>query len=138
MKYQKTKECIDCGITFIGNYQQKRCGSKKNKIGCSWKHKLKILDELHIKYRSKYPNVNTTKGNIIRKLGNKCNKCGVIEKDLRFFDIDHIIPRCRKTLKESSNVKMREINNLQILCPNCHRWKTILDRENGLTHSGRK
>lgn len=65
---------------------------------------------------------------ILEKLGKICNRCR-FETDLEgFFDIDHIIPRRRKTLKIPSNVRLNEISNLQVLCPNCHRIKTIEDR----------
>ena len=70
------------------------------------------------------------KKRIILKLGAKCKHCGITSKDSAFFDLDHIIPRRRKSLKEASSVKMKNISNLQVLCPNCHRTKTIQDRKN--------
>jgi len=65
------------------------------------------------------------KKKILEKLGKKCNMCGLESEISGFFDIDHIKPK----LKHVYSIKMREINNLQILCPNCHRIKTISDRE---------
>ena len=71
------------------------------------------------------------KEKIFSILGKKCNHCGVEKDDISFFDIDHIIPVQRKTRKEHVVTKVSEIKNLQILCPNCHRLKTIMDRANG-------
>jgi len=51
--------------------------------------------------------------------GWSCSKCGEASHDPRFFDLDHIQPR-----HKSGNGRRQ---NLQILCPNCHRRKTILD-----------
>jgi len=51
-------------------------------------------------------------------VGWKC-RCGIEHSDHRFFDLDHVIPKVRS----GSN----NISNLQILCPNCHRLKTISD-----------
>lgn len=52
-------------------------------------------------------------------LGWDCSKCGLHSPDFRFFDVDHITPR-------SKHGHGRR-DNLQILCPNCHRSKTIAD-----------
>jgi 5-methylcytosine-specific restriction endonuclease McrA len=67
------------------------------------------------------------KKRILNILGRKCNRCNMESNINGFFDIDHIIPRRRKTLKIPSNTKISELGNLQILCPNCHRLKTIED-----------
>jgi len=52
-------------------------------------------------------------------IGWTCQKCGVYSGEFAFFDIDHISPR----LKGGHGKK----DNLQVLCPNCHRKKTLLD-----------
>ena len=54
----------------------------------------------------------------------KCNYCGIKEwmgKSLS-LDVDH----------KSGNCHDNSINNLQFLCPNCHRQKTHNDRQNSL------
>lgn len=45
----------------------------------------------------------------------KCRECGVEHEDYRFFDVDHI----------NSDHKNNNKENLQVLCPNCHRIKTL-------------
>lgn len=52
-------------------------------------------------------------------LGWHCAKCDLFSDDFRFFDVDHITPR--------SKAGHGRIANLQVLCPNCHRRKTIVD-----------
>lgn len=48
-----------------------------------------------------------------------CAICGLIDNRAAFFDLDHIIPKCRGGTDAAEN--------RQILCPNCHRRKTIRD-----------
>lgn len=55
--------------------------------------------------------------------GNTCNHCSVYHKDHMFFDLDHIVP-----LRDHGAVRrLREYDKdkLQVLCPNCHRIKTM-------------
>ena len=55
----------------------------------------------------------------IGNIGWTCQKCATYCGDHRFFDIDHILPRHKKGGSRR--------NNLQVLCPNCHRKKTLID-----------
>lgn len=64
----------------------------------------------------------SSKAKIVKILGKKCNVCG-LEKDLDgFFDLDHIKPLLSRT---RNNPTRKDLPNLQVLCPNCHRLKTI-------------
>jgi 5-methylcytosine-specific restriction endonuclease McrA len=58
-------------------------------------------------------------------IGWKCAQCGLFNTQHRFFDIDHILPRS----KGGNGLR----DNLQILCPNCHRIKTCHDIPISLT-----
>lgn len=60
----------------------------------------------------------------INSKGNKCNNCSIENENYMFFDIDHIIPLI--TLKEKRKQYLYDSNS-QVLCPNCHRDKTIVD-----------
>lgn len=57
-----------------------------------------------------------------------CKHCGLYDKEI--MDVDHIVP-IRATLKErremekQKDIDINGINNLQTLCPNCHKRKTI-------------
>lgn len=59
-----------------------------------------------------------------------CQRCGIRYEDFHFFDIDHIKPLAGKR-KGKSNYIPQEVDraNLQVLCPNCHRVKTIENRD---------
>lgn len=57
---------------------------------------------------------------ILERLGLKCKKCGLKNENPSFFDIDHIIP-----LPKNHGPRLIHLKNLQVLCPNCHRIKTL-------------
>jgi 5-methylcytosine-specific restriction endonuclease McrA len=86
-------------------------------------------------YRKSHPDriagTRTARIPFIKSKNFTCESCGLYEQDPRFFDIDHIIP-----INNSRNRSVRRSQisdgSLQLLCPNCHRRKTIIDRENGL------
>lgn len=61
--------------------------------------------------------------------GNRCNSCNLYNENPRFFDIDHIIPVV-KTKEPRSLPSYYDDKKLQVLCPNCHREKTINDIKN--------
>lgn len=50
-----------------------------------------------------------------------CQKCGL--RDVEIVEVDHILPK-----SIYPELKL-DINNLQVLCPNCHRRKTIKDKK---------
>lgn len=52
----------------------------------------------------------------------KCDKCGVENENKSFFDLDHIIP-----ISKNKSLQF-DRNNIQLLCPNCHRLKTLEDK----------
>jgi 5-methylcytosine-specific restriction endonuclease McrA len=51
-----------------------------------------------------------------------CNHCGRESDDPSFFDVDHVLAKSKKGTDDYSN--------LEVLCPNCHREKSL--RENDL------
>lgn len=64
---------------------------------------------------------------VLTALGLKCKKCHIENKNPSFFDIDHIIPV--RHGGRGRRYSMSQINNYMVLCPNCHRIKTL--EENG-------
>lgn len=60
---------------------------------------------------------------IIDAFGKKCAKCGVQNDHPSFFDIDHIKPKRGK----DKRYRLSRIKDYMLLCPNCHRVKTIAE-----------
>lgn len=61
-------------------------------------------------------------------VGSKCSSCGVFNEDTSFFDIDHIVPVVLTKVARSLPSQYNPAE-LQVLCPNCHRLKTIGERK---------
>ena len=65
-------------------------------------------------------------------LGGKCIRCGI--DDYRLLDFDHVDP-VTKTMNISQELHLswerlvEETNKCQLLCPNCHRLKTMETRQ---------
>jgi 5-methylcytosine-specific restriction endonuclease McrA len=66
---------------------------------------------------------------VIKKLGGKCKQCGIT--DYRVLDINHI-DRLKKNIPLKRNYSwefrvkdwQKNIENLELLCSNCHRIHT--------------
>ena len=68
-----------------------------------------------------------------------CQKCGF--RDLMIMDVDHIIPikmgrMDRRRFEKERLAKESGMSNLQVLCPNCHRIKSILESEDRRKDTG--
>lgn len=123
--------CLRCNCIFQKkSFTHKYCGNFRKKIGCSYIMFRQKMQEKRIKngYSEK------PKYKILEILGRRCNKCKMTSNIKGFFDIDHIIPVKRKNLTTNTYIKASEFKRIdlkkifQILCPNCHRLKTIQDR----------
>jgi 5-methylcytosine-specific restriction endonuclease McrA len=77
-----------------------------------------------------------------QELGGQCVKCGIT--DYRLLDFDHIDPMTKKMnistkLHLPWEVLLVEIKKCQLLCPNCHRLKTLEQKEyNSYVRKNRK
>lgn len=94
----------DCRIAYWGKRDPERRQTRRKGY---WQRKLKILEVL----------------------GGKCVRCG--NSDIRVLDLDHIDPdKKNKPAHRNYPTPIRvalwekEMDNLQILCANCHRIKT--------------
>lgn len=138
IKDGRGKYCsVECGRSALRRYPE---GMKK----CS---KCKVIFEKNkenfMPNRSKYDGFSTecrpcakenllnntlgAKRRFIESRGSKCAKCGLVNQDTRFFDIDHITPVFVSGIKRKQ-YSYKDADNLQILCPNCHRRKTMTER----------
>ena len=113
-KKAKTKFCTpECQKDFWN-----KNGYDLKKKGRYWKRKISLLKEL----------------------GGKCVRCGI--DDIRVLDIHHIDPSKKVTPEKrvynwTRRFKDWEANkgNLEILCSNCHRIQTWIERDFGETIS---
>jgi len=152
-----TYKCEVCGVSKTvppstykrgGKFCSRQCNGKnlENKYGGKKKcTKCKVLknrdDKNFYKNRTKSDGLTTecqecckrvtilkveARQNFVIKNGCKCNKCGLGNKDPSFFDVDHIKSVSSMGIKRG-DLDFKD-NNLQILCPNCHRIKTIHER----------
>ena len=110
-----------CGKKYLKEYgNQKRCGSSKLKIGCSYwavknsvsrHNKRRVLD---------FSGVLSKRQQVRIKFDYTCQGCGLRNDTKGFLDIDHT----------DGDMTNNKIENLNLLCPNCHRFKTIKNKEN--------
>lgn len=114
------------------NHDQKNF-KKCKKIKCN---NCFIIDDFNYCNKCRNDNIKSKDNyrllikNFKKELGGKCVMCGF--DDLFFLEFDHILPNNKiKQITRSSPTEWRkEINNLQLLCGRCHRYKTFLDNEN--------
>ena len=66
---------------------------------------------------------------IVRLKGYTCEACSLKNSNPSFFDLDHIKPL--RSGRGRRRYRIEDTNNLQLLCPNCHRMKTL--EEDGFT-----
>lgn len=104
-----SKVCAGCDNVFSQNRTDQKYCSKQ----C--KHRTRSKEN----YKANPSKKKTVKyGNHI-KVKDKCALCGFIPINKCQMDIDHI----------DGNHKNNSKSNLQILCANCHRLKTFLNKE---------
>jgi 5-methylcytosine-specific restriction endonuclease McrA len=102
------RKCLYCGDSFST--------TNKRKIYCCRKHK-----QYANTVRRYGSHVNSKKKKRIKYITeiNECSLCGFIALNKCQLDIDHI----------DGNHNNNDPNNLQVLCANCHRLKTYLNKD---------
>ena len=73
-----------------------------------------------------------------KELGGKCIDCG--ETELFKLEFDHIDPTLKTVQISRSAPKdwIKDKDNLQLLCRNCHRIKTVIERDSDIIDKNRK
>lgn len=152
MRKAPTYTCSHCGDSFwrrltgggarprfcgMKCYQTARWGSSGKCLHCGDPASTRFCDkwcqrEYWVVHDSAHRHGRRTrlwdaKCEFLRRLGGECAHCG--NNDFRVLDVDHIDP-AKKRKPRNNNLRTRlllwrrEVNNLQLLCANCHRIKT--------------
>ena len=124
-KQGKRKCCVCKNIyplnrKYFYNNKSGACGFSSECIPCH-----RTLDEKTNPHRK-------IRCELITKAGFKCKKCKIYNDNFSFFDIDHIKikkGRFKGKHRYRSQLIGVSVSELQVLCPNCHRLKTIGDRD---------
>lgn len=122
----KPRQCPDCPNGIIKNYKALRCWNCYN---------IKVRPtQNRIRFKSgfgdKHHNWKGGKWLYWRRQALKrddytCQKCGL--RDEEIMDVDHIIPK--RDSSQRFKWEIADINNLQVLCPNCHKRKSIQEQK---------
>jgi HNH endonuclease len=105
---QKLHKCavIDCPNMICSRLHKKTCSracANKQKIGLKYNH-------LGRPAKDKVKDLAALRRRVIEFRGNNCSRCGY--NKLPILHIHHII--------EKSKGGLDDINNLELVCPNCH------------------
>ena len=104
------KSCNLCGIDFLPmGRNQKYCGSRARRKGCSWKRQQEWTRNTPSSIAGRKRSDNLPfRSELIKELGNVCRLCGTIEK----LTLNHIVPVSAGGTHEKSN--------LEVLCMSCN------------------
>ncbi len=105
-KKNKTAICEKCGLVAISISS----GKFKCKISRRYQSGHNRWNKEYKKWKPNYK---------YRKFFRKskiCEGCGIENEDFRFYDVNH----------KDGDHDNNKINNLELLCPNCHRMETLL------------
>lgn len=125
-RYTENKKCTICKLTFPNTSEFFYSNRSK------WDGRTTECKKCCSGTRK---NDTTLKREYVIAGGCRCASCGMQKKELPgFFEIDHIEPAWFRRYRggftsRQSHFASEDMSNLQILCPNCHKLKTIEDNK---------
>lgn len=131
----KPRKCSECESGIIKNHKAKRCWNCYNT-----KHRKYVQYNVsqHSGSGENHPRWKGGRWLYWRKQAlirdnYTCQHCGLYDEEI--MDVDHIIPiRCslpnRRDIERERDVEINKLTNLQTLCPNCHKRKTLKQIKN--------
>jgi 5-methylcytosine-specific restriction endonuclease McrA len=100
---------------------------KGHKIWLGKKHKPESIEKMRAKARNRVKigayGAHWWRNQVIQKQNYTCQKCGMQDYTKGFMEVDHI--KSQVSFPELS----RDLENGQVLCPNCHKRKTIEEKD---------
>jgi predicted nucleic acid-binding Zn ribbon protein len=115
---RKEIACLICKKPILSGANKKTCSRT-----CANKHRIGIKYKLGAPRKDKVKSYRALKLRLAKARGQKCERCGYSKYDI--LQIHH------KDRDRSNN----ELDNLELICPNCHYEEHFLNREtrNNLT-----
>ncbi len=107
---RKEIPCIICGELILSGFNKKTCSR-----GCANKHRIGIKYKLN-RPKDKVISQRFLKIRLLKIRGTSCEKCG--------YDKQEILQIHHKDKNKNNN----NINNLELICPNCHFEKHYLEK----------
>lgn len=110
----KRKLCKLCNKRTVTSNGKSASGKQTFKTMC-WKCKPNA--KLHVKRRRKIVELRRFPWKNVKR--SKCEECGFIPIHVCQLDVDHI----------DGNKTNNAFSNLKVLCANCHRLKTFINKD---------
>lgn len=108
---RKEKPCLICKIPILARFNKKTCSRT-----CANKHRAGIRYKLNLPRKDKVANERMLKLRLFKVRGHTCEICG--------YDKIEILHVHHKDRNHQNNI----IENLQLLCPNCHYEEHYLNK----------
>jgi len=99
---RKEKPCVICGTLILASANKKTCSRK-----CANKHRKGIKYKIN-RPRDKVKHYKSLKLRLLKKRGKKCERCGFSKYEI--LQVHH----------RNQNRKDNTLDNLELICPNCH------------------
>lgn len=104
------KPCVVCGAMILAHFHKKTCGrscANKRRAGIRYK-----MGSPHDKVKSQH----SLKLRLLKERGPQCERCGYNK-----FEI-------LQTHHKDRNTNNNDLNNLELICPNCHFEEHYLEK----------
>lgn len=108
---RKEKPCVICGIPLLASKHSRTCSR-----ACSNKYRAGIKYKIGRPIKDKVRNQRALKIRLINQRGTKCERC-----NYRKVEILHVHHKDR-------NRNNNELENLELICPNCHAEEHYLEK----------
>lgn len=111
VRCRKEIPCLECGKLLLTRYNKKTCSR-----ACANKHRAGIKYKLAGPRKDKVKNYKSLKIRLLTQRGKTCERCGYTK-----FEILQVHHKDRNHLNN-------ELNNLELICPNCHFEEHLLQK----------
>lgn len=108
---RKERPCVVCGKPMLASFHKKTCSH-----ACANKHRAGIKYKLYGPKKDKVSNYRALKIRLMNARGTVCERCGY--KIYEILQVHH----------KDRNRENNELDNLELICPNCHFEEHLLKR----------